>query len=354
MVTPQPVLAPPSKAAVFMVATVNAGGEPAVRELLDGLTGLVRSVAFREPEARLSCVVGIGAEVWGRLFDGPAPRELHPFVPLEGVRHRAPATPGDLLFHVRALRMDLCFELARLIVLELGGAVTVVDEVHGFRYFDNRDLLGFVDGNENPEGGAAAEAVFVGEEDPAFLGGSYVIVQKYLHRMAAWQELSVEEQERVIGRGKADNLEMPDDVKPANSHVALNTITDEDDNERQIVRANLPFGSIGDGEFGTYFIGYARTPAVTELMLSRMFIGDPPGNTDRILDFSTAVTGCLFYVPSADFLDDLPGPPAAATATEPATEPAAGPEPAHEPAPAPVTVRAGRGGSLGIGSMKGA
>ncbi|MEU8761536.1 Dyp-type peroxidase [Streptomyces sp. NPDC048659] len=339
MVTPQPVLAPPTQAAVFLVVTVNPGGEAAARDALEGLAGLVRTVGFREPEAALSCVTGIGSVAWSRLFAGPAPRELHPFVPLEGARHRAPATPGDLLFHIRARRMDLCFELARLVVGSLSGAVTVVDEVHGFRYFDDRDLLGFVDGSENPEGGAAAEAVFVGAEDPAFAGGSYVVVQKYLHDMPAWQGLSVEEQERAIGRHKADNVELPEDVKPADSHVALNTITDENGEERQILRANMPFGSVGSGEYGTYFIGYARTPAVTELMLSHMFLGDPPGTTDRILDFSTAVTGCLFHVPSADFLDDLPAPPAAAST---AASPASG------------AASADGGLGIGIGSLKGA
>ena len=173
--------------------------------------------------------------------------------------------------------MDLCWELASLVVGRLAGAATVVDEIHGFRYFDERDLLGFVDGTENPTGQAADIAVTIGAEDPAFAGGTYVIVQKYLHDMAAWDALSVEEQERVIGRAKLSNVEMDDDVKPSNSHVALNTIIDPDGTQRQILRENMPFGSLGDGEFGTYFIGYAATPSVTELMLQRMFLGDPPG-----------------------------------------------------------------------------
>ena len=205
--------------------------------------------------------------------------------------------------------MGLCWELASLVVGRLKGAATVVDEVHGFRYFDERDLLGFVDGTENPTGQAADVAVTIGDEDQAFAGGTYVIVQKYLHDMAAWDALSVEEQERVIGRAKLSNVEMDDDVKPSNSHVALNTIIDPDGTQRQILRENMPFGSLGAGEFGTYFIGYAATPSVTELMLQRMFLGDPPGNYDRILDFSTAVTGSLFFVPTADFLDDPPALP---------------------------------------------
>jgi putative iron-dependent peroxidase len=134
-----------------------------------------------------------------------------------------------------------------------------------------------------------------------------VVVQKYLHDLAAWNALSVEEQERVIGRTKLEDIELPDDVKPDNSHVALNTIVDEDGSEHQIVRFNMPFGTVG-GKPGTYFIGYAREPDLIEQMLRNMFVGRPPGNYDRILDFSTAVTGSLFFIPSATFLDDPSGP----------------------------------------------
>ncbi|MER5438004.1 Dyp-type peroxidase [Streptomyces sp. NPDC002790] len=331
MAEPQPVLlAPPAKHAVFLVVTIAPGGEPAVRDTLEELSALSRSVGFRDRDAALSCITGIGSTAWDRLFSGPRPRELHPFQALAGPRHLAPATPGDLLFHLRSRRMDLCFELARVIIGRLGSAVTVVDEVHGFKYFDDRDLLGFVDGSENPTGRAAAESVFVGDEDPDFGAGSYVIVQKYVHDMAAWEALPATEQEKVIGRTKTANIELDEDAQPADSHVALNTIVDEDGTERQILRENMPFGSVGQGEFGTYFIGYARTPDVTERMLRNMFLGDPPGTHDRILDFSTAVTGCLFHVPSADFLDDLPEPPSGAATADPAA------------------------GSLGIGSLKGA
>jgi porphyrinogen peroxidase len=163
-----------------------------------------------------------------------------------------------------------------------------------------------------------------------------------VHDMAAWNSLPVEDQERVIGRSKLDDIEMPDDVKPANSHVALNTITDPDGEERQIVRANMPFGNPGKGEFGTFYIAYAATPSVTEEMLSNMFIGLPPGNTDRILDFSTAITGCLFFAPCADFLDDPPEPPGAASATA-----------APDDSRMSVGTSPAGDGSLGIGSLKG-
>jgi porphyrinogen peroxidase len=340
----QPVLAPLTVSAIFLVLTIDRGGETQVWNLLSDLSGLVRTVGFRSPEGGLVTVAGVGSAAWDRLFSGPRPAELHPFAPLDGPRHRAAATPGDLLFHIRAASMDLCFELASLVMGRLAGAATVVDEVHGFKYFDERDLLGFVDGTENPAGQAAAAAVTIGAEDPAFAGGSYVIVQRYRHDMDAWNALSVEEQERAIGRAKLSNVEMSDDVKPSNSHVALNTIVEPDGTQRQILRENMPFGSLADGEFGTYFIGYAKTPGVTELMLQRMFLGDPPGNYDRILDFSTAVTGSLYFVPTSDFLDGPPPLP---------TGPAASGTTTSAPGATPSRPTDGSDGSLGIGDLRG-
>ncbi len=334
------MLVPLTANAIFLVLTINPGGEAACRDFLEGWSGLGRAVGFRAPEGPLAAIAGIGSDAWDRLFAGPRPAELHPFRPLAGAVHRAPATPGDLLFHIRHERMDVCFEFVTQAMTQLADAATVVDEVHGFRYFDERDLMGFVDGTENPTGRAAAEAALVGDGDPAFAGGSYVVVQKYLHPLDIWNALSTEEQEKVIGRYKLSDIEMPDDIKPVNSHVAVNTIVEPDGTQRQILRANMPFGEVGREEFGTYYIAYAATPSVTERMLTRMFIGDPPGNTDRILDFSTAVTGSLFFAPSADFLDDLPDPPGD---SPPSSGPAGG---------SPAGTGPAEDGSLGIGSLK--
>ncbi|WP_406279565.1 Dyp-type peroxidase [Embleya sp. NBC_00896] len=355
---PQPILGMPAHSAMFLVLTIAADtdAEDTVRDFLADLSGLRRSVGLRIPDGDLKCVVGIGSNAWDRLFAGPRPAELHPFKELFGAKHHAPSTPGDLLLHIRAKQMDLCFELATVITDRLAGAATVVDEVHGFKYFDQRDLMGFVDGTENPEGQDAVAAITITvEDDPDFAGASYVIVQKYLHDMRAWNALPVEAQEKVIGRTKLSDLELPDDVKPIDSHVALNTITDPDGTERDILRDNMPFGTVGNGEFGTYFIGYSSTPSVTEQMLRNMFIGKPPGTYDRILDFSTAITGNLFFVPTADFLEDPPGPPKASGA---ASVPAGGDLPADPvvlPAPAsPAAASVASGasdGSLGIGGL---
>jgi porphyrinogen peroxidase len=332
---PQAILSHPTEAAIFLVMTVASGSEADLVDVLADVSGLKRSVGFRVPEAELTCVTGIGAALWDRLGVGPGPPGLHPFRELAGPRHTAVATPGDLLFHIRAHRFDMCFELAQRLTDRVRGFAEVVDEVHGFRSFDERDVLGFVDGTENPEGGAADEAVVIGDEDPGFAGGSYVIVQKYVHDVVAWDTLSTEEQERAIGRTKLNDIEIPDEDKAPNSHLALNVITGPDGEEQQIMRFNMPFGRVGQAEFGTYYIAYARTSALIELMLSNMFIGDPPGNTDRILDFSTALTGTLFFVPSADLLENL------APAEDEATV-----------APAPPPVGEPDDGSLQIGSLR--
>jgi putative iron-dependent peroxidase len=331
----QAVTAPLSRAAIFLVMTVSSGTENALRSLCADIAGLVRTVGFRDIEAGLCCIMGFGSDAWDRLFGSPRPAELHSFREFHSGPRHAPATPGDVLFHIRAKRMDLCFELAMQISTNLGDAAATVDEVHGFRYFDDRDLMGFVDGTENPNDKLAADSTFIGAEDATFAGGSYVIVQKYLHDLTAWNTLSTEKQELIIGRRKLSNVELDEATKPTCSHSAL-TVIEENGQEVKILRDNMPFGSIAKGEFGTYFIGYSRSPRTIEQMLENMFIGRPPGNYDRILDFSTAVTGGLFFVPTATFLDDVANAPATANDLTPPS------------VSAPVS-----DGSLGIGSLKG-
>jgi len=299
---PQAVTSPNTRDAIFLVVTVNSGEESreTVRALLADLAALVRAVGQRDLDGGLTCVAAIASDAWDALYGAPRPALLHPFKEvIAGSRH-AVSTPGDVLFHVRAERMDLCFELAAQLMSRLDGAVATVDETHGFRYFDDRDLTGFVDGTENPVGDDAVEATIVGDEDPAFRGGSYVLVQRYVHDLGKWEALATEEQELIIGRTKLSDIELDDETKPSYAHNAL-TVIEENGVEIDILRHNMPFGDVS-GESGTYFIGYARSPRVLEQMIDNMFVGSPPGNYDRLLDFTHPVTGTLFFVPPASFL----------------------------------------------------
>ena len=332
-----------TRSAIFIVATLAPGQEPAeqVRAWCGDVAALVRSVGKRVPSGNLSCVVGFGSDVWDTLFGAPRPASLHPFREFGAGERRAVSTPGDILLHIRADQMDLCFELATQLTGRLGTAVSVIEEVHGFRNFDLRSMVGFVDGTENPQGREAVDFTRIGDEDPEFEAGSYVIVQKYLHDMTGWNSLSVETQERIIGRTKLADIELDAAVKPTCSHSSLTTITANGE-EVKILRDNMPFGRPGMGEFGTYFIGYARSPEPIEQMMENMFVGRPPGNYDRLLDYSRAVTGNLFFIPSATLLEALADrdPQAAAAVVEQPSEPSSSAEPRHD-------------GSLNIGSLKG-
>lgn len=302
----QRVLDYPNSNTLFMVWNFREDRE--VRATFARLCALMANVNnsanIRFPFDTASVVIGIGFEAWSVLdLPRPLPKEFEKFVPIEGGKHVAISTRGDLHFHIRAKENSYCVDVAASITELLSEIAECVVEVHGFRYWDGRSILGFVDGTENPHGEERERFGVIGDEDPMYKGGSYLFVQKYLHDLKAWKALPVSEQEKVIGRSKADDVEMPDETKPSNSHSALANVGDD----FKIVRDNMPFGNIATNEMGTYFIGYASSFTTVKKMLTKMFLGSPEGNYDRILDFSTAKTGSLFFVPSADMLDEFAG-----------------------------------------------
>ena len=276
----QDVTNKPGENAIFMVfaLTKDNGTNEKVKELCSNFAAIVRSMKNRFPEAEVSAIIGFGASAWPTLFpELPRPKELTTFEEIKGEKHTAVSTPGDLFFHIRAKRADACYELASIVSNALQGATEHIDEVHGFRYFDGRAIIGFVDGTENPESDEAYSYATIGDEDAFFKGGSYAFAQKYIHNMIQWNELSTEEQEKVIGRRKYNDIELTDEEKPENAHNAVTNIEGEDGTELKIVRANMPFANPSKGEFGTYFIGYANTFTTTRKMLENMFIGDQIG-----------------------------------------------------------------------------
>lgn len=277
--------------------------EDQIKDVCANFSAMIRSMQNRYPDEQFSAIVGFGAQAWVKLFpDAGKPAELEVFQEIKGNKHTAVSTPGDLFFHIRSAQMGLCYEFASIIDEKLRGAVKSLDETHCFRLHDGRAIIGFVDGTENP----AVDDDFtrfgvIGDQDADFEGGTYLFTQKYLHDMAAWNALKTEEQERVIGRRKFNDVELSDDEKPATAHNAVSNIGDD----LKIVRANMPFANTSTGEYGTYFIGYAGKFSTTYAMLRRMFAGDADGNVDRLLDFSTPVTGTLFFAPSFELLGSL-------------------------------------------------
>jgi len=302
---PQNVLDYHGTHTIFMVWNFkeDAGLKAAFQHICALVINLNNSAYLRFPDGGVSCVMGIGYNAWLELeLPTPLPKELVDFEAIAGDRHTAVSTKGDLHFHLRGDSASICYDMAADLSRILSPVAECVEEVHGFRYWDGRSILGFVDGTENPHG-PQLRAYFglVGQEDPRYLGGSYLFVQKYIHDLCAFKALPLEEQEKVFGRSKQDDIEMPDAVKPANSHTALANVGDD----FKIIRDNMPFGNMATNEMGTYFIAYASTFSTVKKMLTNMFIGSPSGNYDRLLDFSTPKTGTLFFTPALTFLKQI-------------------------------------------------
>jgi putative iron-dependent peroxidase len=299
------ILPEPSQSALFLILRASERARDATRfaAVAAGLPARTVRLARSAPAARLVSAVGFGPELWDAVSPGSRPRALHAFRPIQAGSLRAPATGGDLLLHAVSRRQDLCFELAQQVRRELGGAAEVMDEVHGFRYLDARDLTGFIDGTENPKGAKArAAAALIGKEDARFVGGSFAFTQRYVHDLARWNELPVAEQERAIGRRKRDSRELSDRAKPETAHISR-VVIEEDGEELEIVRHSFPYGTTS--EHGLFFIAYTRDLAIPERMLARMYGTAGDGVHDRLMEFTRAVSGANFFAPSLRVLRSL-------------------------------------------------
>ena len=299
MSEPQAGIVPePSENALFLILRVPdpAKSSAEVGKAASQIPGLTAKLAKSAPRARLTSVVGFGPEFWAAVSPGKRPQGLRPFPAI------APATGGDLLVHILSRRPDLCFELAMQIRKELGGAALVMEEVHAFRYLDSRDLTGFIDGTENPTGKKRGAAALIGNEDPDFAGGSFAFTQRYVHDLEKWGGLAVREQEKVIGRRKRDSRELSDRAKPPTAHIAR-VVIEEDGEELEILRHSFPYGTTS--ECGLFFIAYTRDLEIPAKMLRRMMGSSGDGKSDRLMEFTRAVSGANFFAPSVRVLRRL-------------------------------------------------
>ena len=305
MAQPQPGIIPqPNPFALFLVLRVRQPRTNglAVAKVAAGIPALAKKVAAADRNARLVYTVSFGSNFWDIISPGRRPASLRPFKAIQAGKLSAPSTGGDILLHIISKRHDLNFELAMPIKDHLGNRVEAMDEVHGFRYLDTRDLTGFIDGTENPKGRKRAPVALVGQEDPAFAGGSYVFTQRYVHNLKKWATLPARDQEKVIGRTKRDSKELPEKAKPATAHISR-VVIEEDGEELEIVRHSFPYGTTS--ESGLFFIAYNKTPDIPEKMLSRMMGTSGDGLHDHLMDYTQAVSGANFFAPSLNMLKTL-------------------------------------------------
>lgn len=271
-----------------------------IEEFADRYQAILRSLKIRDQEGDLKATFGFSNAAWDYLFpDAAKPKELETYQTVTGPKYSMPASGGDLFFHVRANDEAVVYEAMSQFRRFLKDITTVVDETKGFRYFEGRAIIGFIDGTEAPQVEDAADYAIIGDEDPDFINGSYAFAQKWRHNMDFWHHLKTEEQEKAVGREKFTDLELDDDAKYANAHnvAAKAEINGE---EQKIVRMNVPYSDPASDNTGTYFIGYSRHWTVTKLMLQNMV-----DQNDFLLTFSDILSGQLFFIPSRPLLDRI-------------------------------------------------
>lgn len=302
--TAQSVILPlPSDHARFIVLRLKDLSLLELKEKIEDLLNTRDRLITQHPNAEIKTAVAFGSELWAKLYP-QSPEGLKQLDPIQGA-FEMPAVPADVLIHIASQRSDICFTLSQAFFDDIQDKVEVLDERVCFRYFDGRDLTGFIDGTENPQfPDDRAETALLGTDAGIFKDGSFIFAQRYVHDLEKWKRLKVDAQESVMGRSKLESIEMDDDVKPENAHIARVVIEDDEGEEMEILRHSLPYGD-GKGEQGLFFIAYTKNLAIIDDMLEHMFGTTGDGIHDRLLHFVTAVDGAYFFAPSEELLEEV-------------------------------------------------
>ncbi|EPF81644.1 Dyp-type peroxidase [Acinetobacter rudis] len=302
--TAQSVILPqPSSHARFIVLNLKDLSIEQLKQQLNHLQSTRDRLhgQYRDAEVKLS--IAFGPKLWTQLYATAVPG-LKALAPIQGA-FNMPAIEADLLIHIASARADLCFALSQSFFTGIQDQVELLDERVCFRYMDSRDLTGFIDGTENPQfPDDRAETALLGEEAGVFADGSFVFAQRYIHDLDKWQRLKVDAQENVIGRSKLESIEMDDETKPKNAHIARVVIEDDAGEEMEILRHSLPYGD-GQGEKGLFFIAYTKDLNIIDHMLEHMFGRSGDAIHDRLLHFVTAIDGAYYFAPSQELLEEI-------------------------------------------------
>ena len=293
-------------------AEPNLHGNYLLFNALDDKNAFIRAAISRLPklfdnyseqfsEANLIGVVAIGDAYWDEFYPEARPALLAPFPAMHSDDRVAPTNSYDIYIEIRSDRADVNHIVSTKVCQLLGDSVELIEQVQAFRFLDGRDLTGFVDGTENPQGLHRREVALVKEQDDInFAGGSYLHTQRYQHNLTLWGSLAEHEQEDVYGRTKLDNVEYDSADKPLTAHTKRTSLKDEQGNSIEIVRQSMPYGDMK--RKGLFFVSYCQSPKPFEILLKSMIHGDGHGNSDHLLKYTQAETGSAFFAPSLTFL----------------------------------------------------
>jgi putative iron-dependent peroxidase len=268
----------------------------------DPLTLIQMIASLEEPRMTtggVNLVVGVRPSLWGRVAPQEMPANVTDFAQeVHGVDgYTMPATQHDLWVWVAGHAYHTVFDVSREVITTLAPVAHLATETAGWTYKESRDLTGFIDGTENPPLSEAPEVALIPDGSPG-AGGSVVLIQKWVHDVASWEGLTVEQQEKVIGRVKQNSTELDEEVRGSQSHVSRNVI-EVDGVEQHIFRRNSPYGTATD--HGTMFIGFSCEQQRLARMLNRM-AGAEDGIRDALTRYTTAVSGAYYFVPSVEAL----------------------------------------------------
>jgi len=296
------IIAEASSDALFITLNINPSKINKVKNTLAIAPKLITDIQSQFPDANLHATVGISSQAWD-AFDDKRPCHLAPFPYIKGKEVEIEPTDVDLVLLIRSSRHDATYQLGNALYSALADSVSLVEEVNCFKYLDNRDLTGFVDGTENPEGEHRKNVALVGEEDSNFKNGSYFNLMRFVHDLDKWEKQDLKTQEDTYGRTKKDNQEYPSADKSVHAHTKRTSLKDENGRSMEILRQSIPYASLT--KKGLMFASYSKTPTIFNLMLESMIEGDENGNTDHLMKYTSAKTGQAFFVPAIEWLQSL-------------------------------------------------
>ena len=296
MTTPQNgIFAEGSRHHHFLEYRFNSGFERQV--VVDAITATQRAA----DASSCNLVIAFGHDAWRQLAPKEMPNGLRDFQAITGPQHNAPATQRDLLIWVHGEHHDDVLDLAMAAHVAMTGVGTTDLDLPGYIYHDARDLTGFIDGTANPKEDARLEAALVPAGQPG-AGGAFVLSQRWVHDLSAFNHLSVEDQQCVIGRTKSESIELEGDAMPAWSHVSRTDVK-IDGVAQKIYRRSAPYGT--PTEHGLYFLAFACDIQRFQVQLDRMFGVSDDSEYDHLIDYSHAVTGSYWFAPSETMLANL-------------------------------------------------
>jgi porphyrinogen peroxidase len=285
----------------YLLLNAFEGHEPVLRHKLARLPQLFDRLAGHFSESMLTGVIAIGSNYWDLLYPDARPAGLKAFPELNANEFNLATVPVDLLIQLRSDRLDVNVIACQQVLQLLQGHVEVQDQLQGFRYLDGRNLTGFVDAPFNPSSRIKRKIALIdAEQQPVFAAGSYLYLQHLCFDQVAWQQLSVSEQEEIMGYYKVSAKPVPDELRLSDSHFA--SMNGNIDSAATVLMQNMPFYQLK--QQGLIQLSYSSSfEALQAQLLQRFGAAKDSAGPDLLLTYHQIELSAAFFAPSISFLE---------------------------------------------------